>query len=596
MAQQRLRRLAEHLRCGSAPGARDNIGHRRDDRPAAARCSSSSNSGSVAGLLVACPVAAAERPDPTAAPVAGLAVAIDYKSVEAYLALPATESLLRDYPGLQAVRFLPYPVSQRPSGLSGGEFGLLREEDGTPDSAGLDFHYVQKNPTNLATAKIYAGLFGLPLQGPTRLLDSSLLLKALVWLQLQAAPVELLLRYNRLAFAAVWDSPKSGSAGAIEDLELVEGLLRRAALTGSDAAAPSMDGFRAWLLGSQAEETFSSAVDWLTQNGCFAAPSYLLQPRAPTRGALLPEDRMEGIGGIENLYVLRFAVPMLRRRLQVAGFAAGPHVEARQSFLVGVPDPPVVVQQPQAAAAAAGAAAPGTPKKTIDVYVDLKSPYAYLALEPTRALERDFHVKINWLPFTLEIPSYVGSAEVDPKTGKAVEGKVNRTPEQWAAVRYSYMDTRRHSMVHEPPIVARGTVKIWDTSMVNIAFLWAKRQGEAVFDRFERVLWPPFWRRELDVEDMAVLLRLLQEAGAQTEGFAAWANKEGREEHDRIRRYAWEELGVFGVPTYVLDKKEVLWGREHLDLVRRHLFEQGFAKPHLLSPGITDIAWTGLRD
>jgi len=35
------------------------------------------------------------------------------------------------------------------------------------------------------------------------------------------------------------------------------------------------------------------------------------------------------------------------------------------------------------------------PEKTIDLYIDYKSPYAYLAVEPAWTLERDFRVRLN---------------------------------------------------------------------------------------------------------------------------------------------------------------------------------------------------------
>ena len=36
--------------------------------------------------------------------------------------------------------------------------------------------------------------------------------------------------------------------------------------------------------------------------------------------------------------------------------------------------------------------------RTITVYTDFKSPYAYLAKDMAYALERDFPVRLRWLP------------------------------------------------------------------------------------------------------------------------------------------------------------------------------------------------------
>ena len=49
----------------------------------------------------------------------------------------------------------------------------------------------------------------------------------------------------------------------------------------------------------------------------------------------------------------------------------------------------------------------------ITVYSDYKSPYAYLAKDLVYALERDTGVRVQWLPYVLDIPSYLGSARVD---------------------------------------------------------------------------------------------------------------------------------------------------------------------------------------
>ena len=48
------------------------------------------------------------------------------------------------------------------------------------------------------------------------------------------------------------------------------------------------------------------------------------------------------------------------------------------------------------------------------VYIDIKSPYAFVALKPIFALERELGVQFDWRPLTLDIPSYLGSAKKRP--------------------------------------------------------------------------------------------------------------------------------------------------------------------------------------
>jgi 2-hydroxychromene-2-carboxylate isomerase len=194
------------------------------------------------------------------------------------------------------------------------------------------------------------------------------------------------------------------------------------------------------------------------------------------------------------------------------------------------------------------------------VYIDLKSPYAYLAIQPTREMAAQAGVAIDWRPFTLDIPSYLGSAKLD-KRGKA-RGK--RTATQWTDVRYAYMDARRYANL--TGLTVRGTVKIWDSSLAGIAMLWAKKQGIEVFDRFVDDVYPRFWRRELDIEDSGVLENVLRGVGANVAGFGAWVEGPGRAEHDRINEAAFD-TGVFGVPTYLVED-EMWFGREHLPRVQ----------------------------
>lgn len=191
------------------------------------------------------------------------------------------------------------------------------------------------------------------------------------------------------------------------------------------------------------------------------------------------------------------------------------------------------------------------------VYIDLKSPYAFLAVDPTRAMAASVGVEIEWRPFTLDIPSYLGSARLGSKN-EVVASK--RSSQQWSGVKYAYMDARRYANLTGKTV--RGTVKIWDSSLAGIAMLWAKRQGLDALDLFLDVAYPPFWKRELDIEDSNVLESVLREAGLEVNGFSAFATGPGRDEHDALNEAAFD-AGVFGVPTYLVGE-EMWFGREHL--------------------------------
>ncbi len=201
--------------------------------------------------------------------------------------------------------------------------------------------------------------------------------------------------------------------------------------------------------------------------------------------------------------------------------------------------------------------------RSITAYTDYKSPYAYLAKDLTYALERELAVHVEWLPYVLDIPAYLGSARVDAE-GRVLEE--NRNAHQWRRVRYSYMDCRRQARKRR--LVIRGPQKIWDSTLAAAGMLFAKQAGDAAFRRYHDSVFERFWKRELDIEDAAVIDSVLAEAGANAALFAGQI-PDLRDEISAISRAA-EELGVFGVPSFIVDG-ELFWGSEHLPDIRAML-------------------------
>jgi 2-hydroxychromene-2-carboxylate isomerase len=196
----------------------------------------------------------------------------------------------------------------------------------------------------------------------------------------------------------------------------------------------------------------------------------------------------------------------------------------------------------------------------VTIYSDYKSPYAYLAKDLIYELRRDFAVRLEWRPYILDIPSFLGSAHIAPN-GEVLSA--DRNAHQWRRVRYSYMDCRRQA--RKRGLVIRAPHKIWDSTLAAAGMLYAQRIGDAVFCRYHDAVFEQFWQRALDIEDVAAIASVLTEAGADGSAFATQASA-GRDEVAAICRSA-EELGVFGVPSFLVNG-ELFWGGEHLQDIR----------------------------
>ena len=200
--------------------------------------------------------------------------------------------------------------------------------------------------------------------------------------------------------------------------------------------------------------------------------------------------------------------------------------------------------------------------KTVYYYFDYKSPYAYLAQESAWALAEETEVTVEFLPYTLQIPKYLGNAELDA----AGQDKVGtRNDHQWRRVKYSYMDCRREA--NRRGLTIRGPKKIFDSSLAHIAFLYVRGHGN--WRAYHNAVFEKFWRRELDIENIDALCALLGDHGFDTARFANYAKTEGHKRYLQIINDA-EEKGIFGVPSYLYNG-ELYWGQERLPRVREKL-------------------------
>src|ERR1700729_454698 len=82
-------------------------------------------------------------------------------------------------------------------------------------------------------------------------------------------------------------------------------------------------------------------------------------------------------------------------------------------------------------------------KPSVRIYTDYKSPFAFVANQALFELEEKQGVTLEWLPYTLRIPEFMGTVE-------------ERTPHFWRKVRYSYMDARRYANAQGLPKSAAG--------------------------------------------------------------------------------------------------------------------------------------------
>ena len=210
----------------------------------------------------------------------------------------------------------------------------------------------------------------------------------------------------------------------------------------------------------------------------------------------------------------------------------------------------------------------------LKVYVDVKSPYAYVALEPTLALETELNLLFDWRPLTLDIPSYLGSAKKN-NAGALIES--NRSESQWASIKYAYKDARRYASRQGKTLL--GTQKIWDSSIANMGITWVSLKARDRLPNYLENIFTPFWKRELDIEDIQAVKLVIKLSGVIVNGFEEYISGEGKRQHDLLQE-TLHPKGIFGVPTYEFPD-EFLFGREHLPYINWRLSGKNGSAPDI---------------
>ena len=222
-------------------------------------------------------------------------------------------------------------------------------------------------------------------------------------------------------------------------------------------------------------------------------------------------------------------------------------------------------------------------KQHVTVYIDLKSPHAYLAVRPSLQLAHDYHVYVNFLPFTL---SYV-ELGVSTEVSETMERKpLNEAADRKA--RMYYAAAREYAKIQDLPF--RSPYRLLDSTLAHKAFLYAKHQNlEIPFMLYVYTKgWGSGWR-DFELESTKMISRSLTVCGVKMDDFEKFVGEAGKGSDELKKHIAEaEKSGIAGVPHFVLAEEDgnrglSLFGREHLSLIRLRLAERGLARSDSIS-------------
>ncbi|MDB4940973.1 MAG: 2-hydroxychromene-2-carboxylate isomerase [Labilithrix sp.] len=194
---------------------------------------------------------------------------------------------------------------------------------------------------------------------------------------------------------------------------------------------------------------------------------------------------------------------------------------------------------------------PPSSPRSLEVYWDFSSPFAYLGVTQVKALAARTGARVTWRPMLLGgIFRALGGPDVPLATFSPAKARyVAADLERWAA----YWGVPFRMPTRFP------------TSSVK-ALRLHEALPESARDDYRANVFRAYWAEDQDITDPEVLLAC---AGGGPVGAEALARVDTPEIKNAIRAHTDHALaqGVFGAPTFVVDGRELFWGQDRLTLV-----------------------------
>ncbi len=188
---------------------------------------------------------------------------------------------------------------------------------------------------------------------------------------------------------------------------------------------------------------------------------------------------------------------------------------------------------------------------SIAVCIDWKSPQAWLALEPTRALEARLGRAFDWRPFV--VPALTPPAPARPDEDRGTRHRRLRAE-------YLARDLARYAAARG--LTLGNPYRNPNIKLAALGLLWLRQRAPGRAGKYVARVFDLHWCRGADVADSAVIDAAL---GDDARGFRDYATGPGPDELAAHQREL-VEAGVWSVPAYVVEG-EVFLGRQHLPMV-----------------------------
>jgi len=190
-----------------------------------------------------------------------------------------------------------------------------------------------------------------------------------------------------------------------------------------------------------------------------------------------------------------------------------------------------------------------TDEVEVRLFFNFRSPYCYLASKTMFEVLNRFPLRLLWRP--------LGGADGRSAPDRA---KVKMPISRQDAGRWA----KRMGIPFQPPPVTTNSVP------AGCASLLAEREG--LLQPYVEQVMHSEWGEGRDIGDLQVLLDAGEAAGLARDAVEAAAGDPAHLEQLAANWAEAGELGIFGVPTFVVHD-QIFWGNDRIDFLREYLEE-----------------------
>lgn len=194
----------------------------------------------------------------------------------------------------------------------------------------------------------------------------------------------------------------------------------------------------------------------------------------------------------------------------------------------------------------------------VEMFFDCSSPWTYLAFESILELNKELDFDIEWRPILVgglfnTINPSVYAARENPVQQKAAYQK--KDLQDWASM--------KNLVIGLPDPFPVNSVKVMRGAFVAL-------EKKLLVD-YVRTTFQYYWSQLKDISDGSVILEIVREVGLPEDEFFEKIEEPRLKEQLRLNTEELAERGGFGSPTFFLNRHDMFFGNDRIELLRQKL-------------------------